>query len=100
ASPLGGVASNARGWRILLPHACREAWLDRGMRREKSLSIVREATRRLGAGRILNTPGIYVLSIQGGLITVAAADEAKAILEKHRFQMAFRSFSDLLSRLG
>ena len=62
--------------------------------------FLREATRRLGAGRILNTPGIYALSIQGGLITVAAADEAKAVLEKHRFQMAFRSFSDLLSRLG
>ena len=60
--------------------------------------FLREATRRLGAGRILNTPGIYVLGIQAGSITVAAADEAKAILEKHRFQMAFRSFSDLLSR--
>jgi predicted nucleic acid-binding protein len=60
--------------------------------------FLREARRRLGEGRILNTPGIYVLSIQAGLITVAVADEAKATLEKHRFQMAFRSFSDLLDR--
>jgi predicted nucleic acid-binding protein len=59
--------------------------------------FLREARSRLGEGRILNTPGIYVLSIQAGLITVAVADEAKATLEKHRFQMAFRSFSDLLS---
>jgi predicted nucleic acid-binding protein len=60
--------------------------------------FLREARRRLGDGRMLNTPGIYVLSIRAGLITVAAADEAKATLEKHRFQMAFRSFSELLDR--
>ena len=40
--------------------------------------FLREATRRLGAGRILNTPGIYVLGIQGGSITVAAADEGQS----------------------
>ena len=60
--------------------------------------FLREARKRLGEGRILNTPGIYLLSIQAGLITVADADEAKATLEKRRFQMSFRSFSDLLSR--
>jgi len=60
--------------------------------------FLREARRRLGEGRILNTPGIYVLSIQAGLITVAVVDEAKATLEEHRFQMAFRSFSELLPR--
>jgi predicted nucleic acid-binding protein len=60
--------------------------------------FLREARRRLGEGRILNTPGIYLLSIRAGLITVAVADEAKTTLENHRFQMAFRSFSDLLPR--
>jgi predicted nucleic acid-binding protein len=60
--------------------------------------FLREAGARLGQGRILNTPGIYVLSIRAGLITVAIADEAKAILERNRFRMAFNSFSDLIAR--
>lgn len=57
--------------------------------------FLREATKHLGEKRIINTPGIYVLSIRAGLITVADADEAKTILENHRFRMAFRSFSEL-----
>ena len=60
--------------------------------------FLREARARLGEGRILNTPGIYILSLQAGLITVAAADQAKATLEAHRFRMAFRSFGDLLPK--
>jgi predicted nucleic acid-binding protein len=59
--------------------------------------FLREATKHLGEKRIINTPGIYVLSIRAGLITAADADKAKAILENHRFRMAFRSFSDLFS---
>lgn len=59
--------------------------------------FLREATKHLGEKRIINTPGIYVLSVRAGLITVADADKAKAILENHRFRMAFRSFSDLFS---
>jgi len=60
--------------------------------------FLREAKRRLGEGRILNTPGIYVLSIRAGLITIADADAAKATLENSRFRMAFNSFADLVSR--
>ena len=56
----------------------------------------REAESRLGSGRILNTPGLYLLCIRGGLITVEEADAAKAILEQNRFRMAFASFRDLV----
>lgn len=56
----------------------------------------RLAEDRLGEGRILNTPGILVLAIRSGLLTVEDADELKARLEKQRFRMAFRSFRDVL----
>ena len=56
----------------------------------------RETLARLGAGRLLNTPGILSLAISGGIITVEDADRAKAVLEQHRFIMSFRSFRDVL----
>jgi len=58
--------------------------------------FLREAQSRLGSGRILNTPGLYLLCIRGGLITVEDADAAKATLEQRRFRMVFASFRDLL----
>src|SRR5271168_4428793 len=56
----------------------------------------RETLARLGAGRLLNTPGILSLAISGGIITVEDADRAKAVLEQHRFIMSFASFRDVL----
>jgi predicted nucleic acid-binding protein len=56
----------------------------------------RETLARLGAGRLLNTPGILSLAISGGIITVEDADRAKAVLEQHRFIMSFTSFRDVL----
>lgn len=56
----------------------------------------RETLARLGAGRLLNTPGILSLAISGGLITVEDADRAKAVLEQHRVIMSFASFRDVL----
>jgi predicted nucleic acid-binding protein len=58
--------------------------------------FLREAQRHLGPGRILNTPGLLLLAIQRGLLTVEQADEAKAILEQNRFRMAFGSFREIL----
>lgn len=58
--------------------------------------FLREAHNRLGAGRILNTAGIYVLWIRQGLLTVDQADAAKLLLEAHRFRMAFKSFRDVI----
>lgn len=55
-----------------------------------------ETLARLGAGRLLNTPGILSLAISEGIITVEDADLAKAVLEQHRFIMSFASFRDVL----
>ena len=57
----------------------------------------REALARLGNARMLNTPGILILGIKAGLLTIEEADNAKTILEHHRFTMNFTSFQDVLS---
>jgi predicted nucleic acid-binding protein len=56
----------------------------------------RETLARLGARRLLNTPGILSLAISGGIITVEDADRAKAVLEQNRFIMSFASFRDVV----
>lgn len=58
--------------------------------------FLREARRLLGAGSILNTPGLFVFAIRAGLMTILEADEVKELLEQHRFRMTFRSFQDFL----
>jgi len=57
----------------------------------------REALARLGNARMLDTPGILILAIKAGLLTIEEADNAKTILEHHRFTMNFISFHDVLS---
>jgi predicted nucleic acid-binding protein len=58
--------------------------------------FLREAQQRLGPGRVLNTPGLFLLAIRRGVMTVDEADEAKAVLEGHRFRMSFASFRELV----
>ena len=57
--------------------------------------VLRTARDRLGEGRVLNTPGILLLAIRTGEMTVDEADRAKPILENHRFTMKFTSFAEL-----
>ena len=57
--------------------------------------LLREAEDRLGPGRVLNTPGLFLLALRGGLMTIEEADAAKLVLERHRFRMRFSSFRDL-----
>jgi predicted nucleic acid-binding protein len=56
----------------------------------------REAEARLGPGRILNTPGLLLLGIRRGILTIKEADELKAELERQRFRMKFASFRELV----
>jgi predicted nucleic acid-binding protein len=56
----------------------------------------REAISRLGPQRILTTPGIFVLAIRSGLLTIDEADADKGTLETCRFVMNFGSFRDVL----
>jgi predicted nucleic acid-binding protein len=58
--------------------------------------FLREARARLGAGRIVDTPGLLLLAIRRGTLTVADADRTKALLETRSFRMKFTSFADLL----
>lgn len=58
--------------------------------------FLREAEKRLGPGRVVNTPGLFLLAIRQGVMTVDEADEAKAVLERHRFRMSFSSFRELV----
>ena len=58
--------------------------------------VRREAVRLLGKNRLLNTPGLFLLGIRTGYWTVDQADEAKAVLEAHRYRMKFGSFRELL----
>jgi hypothetical protein len=49
----------------------------------------------MGEGRTLTTPGLLVVAIRDGLLTIDDADRMKAILEAHRFKMAFASFREI-----
>jgi predicted nucleic acid-binding protein len=63
---------------------------------DEKRAFKREAETRLGPGRILNTPGLLLIAIRRGLLTVEEADEMKRDLESKRFRMKLGSFRDLL----
>jgi len=73
---------------------CRN-WLVASDERRK---FYREATARLGTGRLLNTGGILIYAVQLGVITVEEADDAKALLEQRKFVLKFASFRDVLPK--
>ena len=56
----------------------------------------REVDRRLGPGRLITTPGLFVLGIRAGVLTLEEADRAKDLLEQRRFRMSFRSLRDVV----
>jgi predicted nucleic acid-binding protein len=49
--------------------------------------------------QVLNTPGILLLAIRQGVLTIDQADEIKALLEANRFRMGFASFRDLMDEV-
>ena len=53
-----------------------------------------EVARRLGQQRLVTTAGLLVIAIRSGVISVEEADQAKAILERHRFRMPFGTFRE------
>ena len=74
--------------------ACSKGW---AVASDEKRAFRREALARLGPGRILTTPGLYVVAIRVGLLSVAEADADKATLEACKFRMEFTSFRDLIS---
>lgn len=63
---------------------------------EKKGPFRREALKRLGAERILNTQSIILHAVKLRRMSVERADQAKATLEANRYKMDFKSFADLL----
>lgn len=82
-----------RGEASCLVMALERRWTIASDERGRFLRLVRE---RLGEGRLVNTPGLLVLAIRRGVLTVDEADRIKAMLEAKRFRMTFRSFRDLM----
>lgn len=58
-----------------------------------------EVLARFGEGRLVTTAGLFVIAIRASVISIGDADQAKEILERHRFRMAFRFFRELLHPL-
>lgn len=58
--------------------------------------FLRLGMERVGTKRLLNTPGIFILAIREGLLTIEEAEHYKRLLEKHRFKMRFSSFREIL----
>jgi predicted nucleic acid-binding protein len=82
-----------RGEAACLSLAARHGWF---LASDERRVFRREALKRIGQDHLLNTPGILLLAIRSGVLTVEAADQAKARLESLRFQMTFNSFGELL----
>lgn len=56
----------------------------------------REVIARLGGGRLVTTAGLFILAIRAGTLSVEGADQAKEVLQRHRFRLPFESFRELL----
>jgi predicted nucleic acid-binding protein len=82
-----------KGESACLAIAEQREWLVASDERGRFLRIAKE---RLGEGRILNTPGLFVLGIRAGLLSVEDADKAKRTLEGLRFKMTFESCREVL----
>ena len=66
--------------------ACLALALQRGwlVACDERRAFLREARNRLGDGRILNTAGIYVLSVRQGLLTVEQGTPRSTASREHR----------------
>jgi len=86
-----------RGEVACLVLALRHGWM---LASDEKRRFRREATHRIGAGRILGTADLYIRAIHAGLVTIEEADADKARLEEKRFKMPFRSFRQVVLEGG
>ena len=63
---------------------------------QKKKLIARTVQHHLGAGYLLNTPGILLKAIREGILTVSQADAIKNTLAQNRFVMPFASFQNFI----
>lgn len=83
-----------RGEAACLVLALRHGWL---VASDEKGRFQRQSTATLGAGRTINTAGLFVVAIRAGVMSIEEADQAKSVLERHRFRMPFGSFRDVVS---
>ncbi|HXG43405.1 MAG TPA: hypothetical protein VNJ71_01470 [Gemmatimonadales bacterium] len=89
-------AAMDKGEAACLATAAHRGWIvacDKGGR------FRREAEARVGRDRIVNTPGIIVLAIRRGLLTIEEADAIKDLLAERRYVMPFGSFRDVVGKV-
>lgn len=82
-----------QGEAACLTLACSRDWLIASDERRR---FRREVEVRIGMKRLVTTPGLIILAIRHGLVTVEEADAWKTLLELKRFKMAFGSFREQL----
>jgi predicted nucleic acid-binding protein len=87
------VATLGKGEAACLSLAVTKGWMIASDEKKK---FRREVLARIGADRLLNTPGLLLLAIRLGVLSVAEADAALQVLASHRFKVKFKSFRDLL----
>jgi len=84
-----------RGEAACLAIAKNRGWL---LACDDSRRVPSYVRKHLGEGRIVNTPGLLLLAIRLGALSLDEADSIKAILERNRFKMNFKSFRDVVSK--
>jgi predicted nucleic acid-binding protein len=83
-----------RGEAACLVLAKRHTWL---VASDEKGRFQRESVAALGTGRTINTAGLFVVAIRAGVMSIEEADQAKSVLERHRFRLPFSSFRDVVS---
>lgn len=86
-----------RGEAACLSLAVTNGWMAAS---DEKRTFRREVLARIGAARLLNTPGILLLAIRRGVLSVAEADAALAVLAQRRFRVNFKSFRELLGEVA
>lgn len=87
------VTSLGKGEAACLGLAVTKGWMIASDERKK---FRREVPDRIGPDRLLNTPGLLLLAIRLGVLSIGDADAAIKVLASRRFKVKFRSFADLL----
>lgn len=87
------IAHIGRGEAACIAIAAQKGWL---IASDEKKRFLREATARVGVGRVLTTVDVFVLAIKAGLLTVEDADADKVTLEGRRFKVSFGSYRELV----
>jgi predicted nucleic acid-binding protein len=87
------IAHIGRGEAACIAIAAQKGWL---IASDEKKRFLREATARVGVGRVLTTVNVFVLAIRAGLLTIEEADADKSTLEGRRFKVSFGSYRELV----